>query len=447
VHRAPASTPATHALLVVALAAAVAAGACVTTSERPPATASGSAAATTEPPASSSPAPTPSPTPTPTGGSGYRYIWTGTPDRQFTDGEVHALARGDAIVVIAKAHGTGFADADVAARRLVARDPHLPVLVNFLAGALPPVLSERWGAAFRSSWILRDRNGAPIGDCSDGTCEYRVNVADAGYRRFLVGQVRRRLRAAPYTGVMYDNLHYYDRRRYPQLTGAQIRRLNDGFRRLLRETRRAIGPRAMLFYNGLSRNIGHVDVADRGLDLLGEATGAQDETYCYLDNENRFRGGRALAADDRRYHRLATAGSTILESVHLESAAAHADIAHIERYCFANFLMSYVPEHTFVQFKLFSNQRVGPQIARNATPEQDLDLGAPMAPFARRGTILRRRFEHGWVFVNLGSSSATVSVPARVRLSNGGTPGKRFGRGDRYTIPGRDAAFFLTAPG
>jgi hypothetical protein len=244
---------------------------------------------------------------------------------------------------------------------------------------------------------------------------------------------------------MYDNLHYYDRRQYPDLTDQQIERLNAGFRSLLRETRRAIGPDTLLLYNGVSRNVGRIEVVNRGLDLLATANGAQDETYCHLDDENRFRAGDELAADDRRYHRLGSRGSTILESVHLESPAAQADAAHIRRYCFAHYLMSYVPGYTFVQFKEYPNQSQGPQIMTNGTPEQALELGEPVGMFERKGAVLRRRFEHGWVFVNVGSSAARISLPASVRLWNEGIEGARFGRGDTYTIPPQDAGYFLSA--
>jgi Hypothetical glycosyl hydrolase family 15 len=390
---------------------------------------------------------TPKPTAALAAGSGarsYRYIWTGTPGRRFTDAEAEAIARRDTLLVLEKGYGTSFADDDAAARRLVSLNPHLEVLVDFLAGALPPVLAERWGSAFQDRWLLRDANGDPIGDCSAGRCSYRVDVADPSYRRFLIGQVLERLRAAPYAGVMYDNLHYYDQGRYPQLSGDQIRRLNEGFRDLLRETRHAIPTGDVLFFNGLSRGIGHLPVVDRGFDLLDAATGAQDETYCYLDNQDRFQAGRALIADDRRYQRLAAHGSTILESVHLQSDAAHADAAHIERYCFGHYLMSFVPGHTFVQFKAFADQGQGPQIQGNATAEQRLRLGAPVGTFARHGAVLRRRFENGWVFVNTGTASATVSLPAPVTLWNGGTSGASYGRGDGFTIPPQDAAFFLS---
>jgi putative glycosyl hydrolase-like family 15 (GHL15) protein len=393
---------------------------------------------------------TPMPTAAPTLasiGRRYRYIWTGTPGRRFTRRESRALAHRDSLIVLEKGYGNSFGDEDAAARRLVSLDPHVQVLVDFLAGALPPVLAERWGSSFKARWLLRDANGDPIGDCSGGRCSYRVDVADPGYRRFLIGQVLDRLRAAPYAGVMYDNLHYYDHRQYPELSAGAIRRLNSGFRLLLRETRHALGPDETVFFNGVSRNIGHVDVADRGFDLLATATGAQDETYCYLDNQNRFRGSRALIADDRRYYLLAARGSTVLESVHLESAAAHADAPHIERYCFAHYLMSMVPGMTFVQFKAFADLGQGPQIRWNAVPEQALDLGPPVRPFERRGTVLRRPFEHGWVVVNAGTSPATISLPANVTVWEAGARGARLGRGEPYTIPPRDAAYFLSASG
>jgi hypothetical protein len=280
-------------------------------------------------------------------------------------------------------------------------------------------------------------------DCSGGRCKYRVDVSDPAYRRFVEGQVMKRLRAAPYGGVMYDNLHLYDRGRYPDLSDARIRELNAGFRSLLVETRRMIGPDHLLFFNGVARSIGKEDVVDRGLGLLGAADGAQDEVFCYLDNQDAFRPVSELIQDDATYHRLASQGATILESVKVENPAGQADAAHIERYCFGHYLMSYVPGHLRIQFKAYPTQGAGPQIQENFTPEQTLDLGAPTADFTRDGQVLERRFENGWVFVNVSDSPQTIALPERLTLRTGGTVGGTYRAGESYTIAPTDAAYFL----
>ncbi len=386
--------------------------------------------------------PGPSPAAGPAG-RGYRYIWTGTPKRAFSEGEFRAVAADDPLVVIEKGYGTTFQDWDQAARTLVALNPRAIVLVDFLAGALPPALQSRWGSAFDPSWLLRDSTGNVIQDCSSGRCKYRVDVSDPAYRSFVEHEVLTRLRAAPYAGVMYDNLHYYDARRYPTLTPQRIRQLNQGFRSLVEETRRKIGPNELLFFNGVSRNVGKVTLPDRGFDLLRTADGAQDEVFCYMDNQDRFRPASELVADDSRYLRLGSEHRTILESVQVENPAGRADAVHIGRYCFGHFLMSYVPGYTRIQFKAYPTQGAGPQIAENFTPEQALDLGDPMAGFTQTGTVLERSFRRGWVFVNVGGSWQTITVPADVTLWNGGVRGPSFRKGQTYSIPPTDAAFFL----
>jgi hypothetical protein len=369
-----------------------------------------------------------------------RYIWTGTPGRQFTTAEFRAIARDDHLVVIEKGHGNSFGDWDVAARKLGSLDPHLTVLVDFPAGVFAPALQQRWGSSFKRAWLLRDENGDLLKECSAGRCIYRVDVSNPAYRNFLEEQVMRRLRAAPYSGVMFDNLHSYDAQRYPTLTTTKIDQLNAGFRTLLREMRHQIGPK-QLFFNGVARSTG-----DRGFDLLRTANGAQDEFFCYLDNRNTFRPGSELALDDATYQRFASHHETILESVHLESAAAQADARHIERYCFGHYLMSEVPGYTYVQFKWFGLETEGPAIADNFTTEQTLQLGAPVATFTRSGNVLRRQFENGWVFVNIGALAETITLPEALTLRNGARAGPAFQKGATYSIPGMDAAYFLNTP-
>jgi hypothetical protein len=47
------------------------------------------------------------------------------------------------------------------------------------------------------------------------------------------------------------------------------------------------------------------------------------------------------------------------------------------------------------------------------------------------------------VFVNQGTSPAQITLPCDLTLANGGKPAKQFRKGDSFTVPDEDAAFFL----
>ncbi len=376
--------------------------------------------------------------------SQYRYTWTATNGRQFTAAEYAKLA-GFSIVILEKSHGSSFQDWDAAARELERRNPHQKVFANFLANAANGTFLRRWGSSFKDEWILRNDSGTKIPNLRQGRqAGWRVDLTNPDYRHFLESQIEERMRSAPYDGVMLDSFHVPDPGGSRALGPAEAARQSTGLSMLAAEVKRVVGPGKLVYFNGVAR--GQTTRAgrdDRGFDFLTQADGAQDEFYCYLDTANVFRDPQQTAADTLVYRRYSAAGSTILYSVKLRNDAARAAQAHVKRFCFANFLIGYVPGRSFIQFKEYGSETAGPQIESAGSPEQRIALGTPTALPARTGTVARRRFALGWVFVNLGATASRVSLPADLTLWNGDVRGRSLRRGQTYLLPARDAAFFL----
>jgi hypothetical protein len=108
-----------------------------------------------------------------------------------------------------------------------------------------------------------------------------------------------------------------------------------------------------------------------------------------------------------------------------------------ERYCVASFLLGWQPGSTH-----FS---MGKGYAVDQLDEQpvdiDLDLGAPLGLHSRRGDVLQRSFEHGMVYVNVGTEPVTLTFPRPLTRVE---QGRSYGSYDEYTLDGEDAVLFLT---
>ena len=371
-------------------------------------------------------------------GVGYRYIWTGAPGRGFTPAEIQDLARHYQIVILSKTTGRNFADVDQAVHEIKQANPHVVVLLNLLASKVNTGLLQRFGAGFQQSWMVRSPSGRTIGQPGRG---YFVQTWNPAYRAFILHQLAIRMAAAPYDGVMFDNVRWYSG--MADLTADQQQKLNQGTALLLSAAKRQLGSKLVL-YNGIARgNSLDSPRLSRGFQFLPVTDGAQDEFNCYLDSSGAFRPASQLTADASRYAALAQSGKTILLSVKLRGSASQADADHIKRFCFANGLMSYVPGKLYIQFKEYTSEAAGPQIANGTSAEQSLPLGDPVAPARVSGDTASRLFRNGWVVVNRSPSPVTVTLPLELRLANGGSLGATYRRGAHYVVPGDDAAFFL----
>lgn len=376
------------------------------------------------------------------------YIWTGTPRRQFTQAEFQLLAKRYSVVIIAKYHGSSFADWDAAARRLTSLNPRIKVFANFLTTRVNKTFLKNWGSAFRDEWILRDQSGNKL---SYGPARsprgYLVDLTNSAYRSFLEDQVVQRLQSAPYAGLMFDNFHVPDPaatradRGFLTLSGEKLSAYIEAETQLIQETKRRIGNRLFL-YNGFSRGT-KTARQSRNLNFLQQADGAQDEFYCYLPQERTFRPTTEMVEDIRLMSTLGAGHKVTLEAVKMRDRLDANTSAHVKRYCLAGYLLGYRPGYTFIQFKQFASQVPGSQIEMGYSVEEALSLGSPTSAFRQTGNILSRTFTRGMVYLNLDGVPRSITVQANYRLGNGGGRSRLLHQGQRYTIPAQDAVFFV----
>lgn len=378
-------------------------------------------------------------------GANYRYTWTARNQSGFTPQDEQLLSRGFSVVIIEKSYDGGdFAAADAAARQLATSSGQPRVLANYLTTIITTPFLRQFGASFQDGWILRDVDGNRIPFNGHGQDRgWYVDLSNPAYRAFIEHQVVARQANAPYAGVMFDNFHVAAANTTPaQLPPGKAAQLDAALPLLIGETKSQLGSGKLVYVNGVSRGTVKQDRADRGFTAAAAADGVQDETFCFQDNANAFRTAADTWADIATYRALATRGTMVLHSVKIRTGDSQQHAAEVKRFCFGAFLMGYVPGHSLIQFKDYSNEDAGPQIEEDTTPEQSLGLGAPTADPVATGAVWSRSFINGWVAVNSGDSPVTVTVPANLVLRTGGESGSRVVKGSTVTIPARDATYF-----
>lgn len=382
-------------------------------------------------------------------GSQYRYIWTAR-QGPFLPADLQRLGTGFHTVIIEKTHDHGNFDAqDAEARTLAAQPGHPAVFVNFLSRIITKPFLSAAGPTFNQAWILRDSSGRPIPfkESKSPDKGWWVDVSNPDYRHFIEQWIARRLQAAPYAGVMFDNFHVAaDDNIGATLPPGKAEQLDAGLQALLTETRAAIGPAKLIYFNGVARSTasGKNVRTDRQFGYVPEANGVQDEFFCYQDMANTFRPAADLWADIQTYHQLALSGKAVLHSVKIRTDDAKGLADQVKRFCFATFLMDYVPGQSMIQFKSYADEDKGPQIEDSAAPEQDIPLGHPTADAVARGDVWSRTFAHGWVVVNAGEAPAQINAPSDLTLRNGNATGQHLSKGASYTVPPHDGAYFIS---
>ncbi|HET6456362.1 MAG TPA: putative glycoside hydrolase, partial [Armatimonadota bacterium] len=269
---------------------------------------------------------------------------------------------------------------------------------------------------------------------------YFVDVTNKEYRTFIEGIIIPRLKSSPCDGLMYDNFRTPLGKAAAGLTPKRLRELEDGLRLLLEETKSQMPAGKLLLFNGITRGGSGGERADRSLEYMKTADAGHDEYFCYIGGPDVFRPAAKVREDIDLLTKYGGENKTLLYAVKLAKSKAiksESRLAQVKRYCYGCFLMGYVPGHGFIQFRTAATIEQG-QLDGNDSAEVHLDLGMPKSAYAADGLLLKREFTKGWVFVNQDSSPREISLPADLVYG-----GKEFHKGDAYTIPTEDAAFFL----
>ena len=379
-----------------------------------------------------------------------RYTWVAAENRRFTDEEIKRLASQYSWIIIEKNHaGYDFKAQDADAKRLKTANPNIHVFMNYLAGLQSLGFQTAFATlGFKQEWFVlneKDGQGQKVGEKIPFIIRgelhgYFADTSNKAYQAFLESIIIPRLKASSFDGLMYDNFRPPLGRASNGLTPEKLRELQDGLRLLLEETKSQMPAGKLLLFNGITRGGSGGERADRSLEYMKTADAGHDEYFCYIGGPDVFRPAAKVREDIDLLTKYGGENKTLLYAVKLAKSKAiksESRLAQVKRYCYGCFLMGYVPGHGFIQFRTAATIEQG-QLDGNDSAEVHLDLGMPKSAYAADGLLLKREFTKGWVFVNQDSSPREISLPADLVYG-----GKEFHKGDAYTIPTEDAAFFL----
>ncbi|MGH9185738.1 MAG: MFS transporter, partial [Acidimicrobiales bacterium] len=198
--------------------------------------------------------------------------------------------------------------------------------------------------------------------------------------------------------------------------------------------RRLVGPDRMTLYNGIAPNP-HLKESDRNIGLLDVAGGAMDERFC-LDVHGDV---HYIEEDLSLLHGSADSGAQLFMRVNFRADMDPARRPRLERFCFGVFMLGWQPGGSY--FDTGGGYTAGH--LHDPAGVVLVNLGAPTGPFNRQGDLAERRFEHGRVYVNLGSTPVEVMLPVPLEELGGGGVLTSQGAGSVISVAAADAAFLL----
>lgn len=363
---------------------------------------------------------------------------------QFTADEFEALASSYDLVRIPKFHGHwDRALHHEAARTLKTLNPVIEVHAYF-------PMSYRFNratygrATWRDEYYLRDLSGNLVPDRK--WAGFFVDLSNPDYRQWALDIIAGWMQEAPYDAIHFDNTHLFEsepdvpledqREDWVGLLGAaKVDAWNDGLREILI---RAHNVAPAVTYNGIAPKKHKLN---RNLDLLDIADGAMNEGFGFT--QNGLRPKSEMIEDVQIMQDEAAYGNVIFQkaNVSLAEVPDPAEREVLARYLLGVFALGHEPGFTYFKLGTGYSAKFG-EIEEDAL-EIDLEMGPPFGRYWLDGAVYVRRFQHGWVYVNMEKTPQIILAPARVVLMNGGVAGKTIKRGNAVEIDPEDAVFLM----
>lgn len=400
-------------------------------------------------------------------------------ENPFTAAQIHDIAANDGQFTISK-----FADdfdlsqqfADAKALMAAAQAAGNPGLkVNMYYDAAFWLLDSAKGMApysdtFSTDWYLKDASGAPIAyhgtgrTASDPTVGYVLDLADPAYRAWAVQMLVSWMHQAPVKGVTFDSADLIvgdTVRGDVGTTGHQswndllcgpgapvdangncpaVAAWDQGLHDLLGEVSAAIAPLGdTVTFNGVAPS--QLRTPDRNTELFADATTAVNESFCMghkVSVDNPKLALTSVPADVAMMQTQAATGHGIVEITNYNSQAR----ASLGSYCLGAFLMGWQPGHDYFVFHdNYTDKLSG---AYPEVTDANLALGTPTAQAVEHGGVMTRAFQHGFVAVNTGTTSATVTAPTGMTMFADGREMGDHPAGSSVTVPAQSADYFLS---
>ena len=338
-----------------------------------------------------------------------------------------------------------------------------------------------WGQyadGFQSSWLLKDASGAPITFAGKGSTKadapastnggsgatdgHVVDLSNPAYRAWLVSTVSSWMKAAPISGVFADSADLLvgnvgrgdvaggtdwntllcgaDATIGSDGNCARVDAWNRGLEDLLTSLTAAFAAHGgTVQYNGVAPSV--IRTADRNQELFADAPTAANEDFCWATvgtETGRTTGLTSVTDDIAMMKAQAADGKNLVEITNYKQDSV---LSQYGGYCVGAFLMGWQPGHDWLIFHHnYGDPLTGqyPQV-----PEIDLSLGSPTGQDTANGSLLTRSFQNGYVAVNTGTSSETVTLPQALTQFAGGKQGAARAAGSTVTVPAHSSDFFL----
>lgn len=400
-----------------------------------------------------------------------QFIWIGHQGQgaQFTEKEYQQIAANYAYVIFAKYHaGWDINKHHEAARELKKRNPQLKVFPYF--SAILWFNQNQFGQDFKEDFYLHDRRGNKVTMRALGQGGNHIDVSNPKYRAWaldiLSGWMSLTLpNGKPlYDGICFDaatilNIHdskslaHPRIRRLVKLIGMEkIDALNRGLIELLSEVKHRFPDKIIIFNGVADKPLKY----NRSLDLFASADAAVDEDFCFrggaLATEDEIISNVNLMMNDKYSSKLFFEKANIKKA--LGGGVGPQERAQYQRYCYGSFLLGYQPGRTFFKYAEWGPDRKevlysvwgeleNAEGASINPREPKTNFGKPLGNYQMEGSIYKRDFENGCIYVNMKNTPHKVSLTQPMTLMNGDAAGNKYKAGETFDVPSNDAVFLI----
>ena len=381
--------------------------------------------------------------------SGNRFVWIRkhVPEG-FSEEEMRYVAQNYDVLVIGYTHA--MFDRNVQHAQVRHVKELNPKVTNFLYWrAAERNLEDGWGD-FPERWYLHTLAGSRV---RRPPASFALDLTNADYRAWLEETILSEIEKAPYDGVFWDEANQLDVPWTVDPIGQpKADAWNKAYTDFLQRMANILEKRGYLsMHNGIRwSNDGKWKFDGESLNRLSNSNGVLNETFCYGADAS----WKAVSIPKEvqiqainEQVKIGNSGKYVFQKVNLDTLSKLGPVkrAQAGRFCYAVFLMGHVPGKTFFKFGEGYEMNAFPNEYQNNAKEVNLPLAEPVNDYQRPGGgwLLQRRFDKGWVIVNLDETDNTWTAPQDLELWNDGQFQRKIKKDQAFTVGAQDAAFFL----
>ena len=377
---------------------------------------------------------------------GHRFAFLNHFQREFTEEESQYIATHYDLAVIGLQTGPMI----TSGKRIKEINPNIKLFVYFPTSIRHK--GARYGQdVFKESWYLHDFSGNRILKGQTVSLEW-VDLTQADYIDWARQTILGFLPQVPYDGAVYDNagpIGVVNDSWLDVLTQEKLNAWNTSQLQYLRNMTTNLNSRnKILIYNGIHRAPSKIN---RTLSYLDITNGTLNENFCYGQDPSINYDYRVVAKEYQLEDidlqlSIGNQQKFVLQKINWEgnlSTLPATEQKRLGNYCYGIFLMGHVPGYTFFKFGDGYSLSLRPQEYRVNAETIDLPLGNPTASYHKSDWLLSRRFQNGYVVVNLDTTSATWTAPQRLKKFVSQSNYQQITQNQQIAIAPQTAMYFL----